>query len=87
MHRHREFRPLPVRLSRLMALAATATLVGLIFQSVSDAGQPARGTGPAIDAQHDREFSTHNTDKKKKKKRRFGGGGSFTSDPDPTLER
>ena len=87
MHRHREFRPLPIRLGRLMALAATATLAGFVFQSVSDAGQAAGDTGPAFEMQHDREFATHNKGKKKKKRGSFGGGGSFTSDPGPALER
>ena len=88
MHRDRDFRPLPVWLGRLMALAATATLAGLIFQSVSDAGQSGRGVGPAPEIQDAREFATHNKGKKKKKTRgNFGGGGSFTSDPGPTLER
>ena len=87
MHRHREFRPLPVRLGRLMVLAATATLAGFLFQSVSDAGQSGRGVGPASEIQDAREFATHDKGKKKKKKGNFTGGGSFTSDPAPTLER
>ena len=87
MHRNRDFRPLPVRLGRLMVLAATATLAGFLFQSVSDAGQSGRGLGPVSEIQDAREVATHDKGDKKKKKRGFGSGGSFTSDPGPDLER
>lgn len=39
MYKNRTYRPLPIRFGRAMAVAATATLAALAFQSVGDAGQ------------------------------------------------
>ena len=87
MYRNHDKRPLPIRFGRLMAVAATATLAGLAFQSVGDAGQSGRNAAPTAQIEDGREFATHTKGKKKKKKRDFLGGGSFTSDPHPSLER
>jgi len=67
MYRNRTYRPLPIQFGRAMAVAATATLAALAFQSVGDAGQFRHDPVDMTQSDDSRELSIHDTGQKPKK--------------------